>query len=52
MLHGQDAMLEAALGADELLDQGDLDGQRAWMRIRAAVLELLGEGPGEGEAVH
>ncbi len=49
--HGQDAILEAALRADELLDQGDLDGQRVWMRIRAAVVELLGERP-EGEAVH
>ena len=51
MLHDQDAVLEAALRADELLDQGDLDGQRVWMRIREAVVVLLGERP-EGEAVH
>ena len=40
-LYGPDAILEAALQADELLDAGDLDGQRVWLRIRVAVVELL-----------
>ena len=35
--HGQDALIEAALKADELLDAGDFDGQAVWMRIRKAV---------------
>ncbi len=48
--HGQDALIEAALKADELLDTGDLDGQAVWLRIRAAVLELLR--PGDGEVLH
>ena len=48
--HGADALIEAALKADELLDAGDLDGQAVWMRIRKAVLELLK--PGDGEVVH
>ena len=48
--HGADALLEAALKADELLDAGDLDGQLAWLRIRKAVLELLKRG--DGEMVH
>ena len=48
--HGADALIEAALKADELLDSGDLDGQAVWLRIRKAVLELLK--PGDGEAVH
>ena len=48
--HGQDALLEAALKADELLDAGDFDGQAVWLRIRKAVLELLK--PGDGETVH
>ncbi len=48
--HGQDATHEAAIRADELLDAGDLDGQRVWMRIRKAVLELLKMG--DGEVVH
>ena len=38
--------------ADEFLDLGDLDGQRVWMAIRAAVRELQRERPGGGERVH
>ena len=38
--HGSHASLEVALRADELLDLGDLDGQRVWMAIRDAVREL------------
>ncbi len=48
--HGADALIEAALKADELLDAGDLDGRVTWLRIRKAVLELLK--PGDGETVH
>ncbi len=48
--HGADALIEAALKADELLDAGDLDGQAVWMRIGKAVVELLK--PGDGETVH
>ncbi len=50
--HGAGASLHAANRADELLDKGDMDGRAVWMRIQDAVLELLKEGPGEGEAVH
>ena len=32
--HDADALIEVALKADELLDAGDLDGQRVWVRIR------------------
>ncbi len=38
--------------ADEFLDQGNLDGQRLWMRIMQAIGELQRERPGDGEAVH
>ncbi len=48
--YGADALLEAALKADELLDAGDLDGQAVWLWIRKAVVELLK--PGDGETVH
>ncbi len=34
------------------LDKGDLDGQRVWLRILAAVNELLDTRPGDGAAVH
>ena len=50
--HGEHARIEAAMRADELLGQGDLEGQRVWMRIRDAVWELLRERPADGEAVH
>ena len=48
--HGQDALIEAAVRANELLDAGDFDGQAVWLQIREAVLELLK--PGDGETVH
>ena len=38
--HGSDAEIAAAQRADELLAQGDTDGQRIWKRILAAVHEL------------
>ena len=31
---------EAGLRADRLLDEGDIDGQRVWMSIIAAIEEL------------
>ena len=34
--HGADALIEAALKADELLDAGDIDGRATWLRIRKA----------------
>ena len=38
--------------ADEFLDQGNIDGQRLWMRIMQVVEELQRERPRDGEAVH
>lgn len=38
--HGADAETVAVQRADELLAQGDTDGQRIWKRILAAVHEL------------
>ena len=39
--HGDDAVIQAAMRADELLERGDLEGQRAWLRIVDAIGELL-----------
>ncbi len=50
--YGKDAATEAAMRADEFLDQGNLDGKRLWMRIMQAIEELQRERPGRGEAVH
>ena len=38
--HGDDAEMTAASRADDLLDRGDIDGQRVWLRIRRAIAEL------------
>jgi hypothetical protein len=38
--HGAEAETMAARRADEMLDRGDHDGQRVWMRIRRAIGEL------------
>ncbi len=38
--------------ADEFLDQGNLDGERLWMRIMQAIEEVQRERPRDEEAVH
>ena len=50
--YGDGAATEAAMRADEFLDQGIKDGKRVWMRIMQAIEELQRERPGDGEAVH
>lgn len=47
--HGEDAAIVAAQRADELMAQGDLDGQRIWLRILATVRELQRIKPAAGE---
>jgi len=34
--HGEDAILEAAKRADQMLDAGDVEGLAVWKRIRAS----------------
>ncbi len=50
--YGDGAATEAAMRADEFLDQGNLDGERLWLRIMQAIEELQRERPRDGEAVH
>jgi len=52
--HGEfEAELHAAQRADELLEAGDMDGRRVWLRVLEAVRELTSkEPPGEEAAVH
>ena len=38
--HGDKAELAASLRADELLANGDVDGERTWRRILAAIMKL------------
>ena len=51
-LHVAGAQIEAAMKADAMLDKGDLDGRAVWLRILAAVNELLDTRPGDGMAMH
>ncbi len=50
--HGAEATIHAAMRADAMLDKGDLDGQRVWMRILKATEELLNSRPSKGVAIH
>ena len=38
--YGDDATIHAAMRADELLAQGNMDGAGTWRRVLAAVKEL------------
>ena len=46
--HGEDAPIRAAQRADELADEGDLDGVAVWRQILEAIDELE-RGRREGE---
>ncbi len=50
--YGDGAVIEAAMRADAFLDQGNLDGERLWIRIMQAIDELRRERPKDGEAMH
>ncbi len=50
--YGDDAPIRAAQRADEMLEQGDIDGQVVWKRILAAVEELSAKERPEGAVVH
>ncbi len=50
--HGDDAMIHAAMRANELLKAGEMDGVAVWKRILRAVDELLAKERPKGAAVH
>jgi hypothetical protein len=50
--HGDEAPIQAAMKADEMLDKGDMDGKAVWIGIMEAVEELLSDQRTEGEIVH
>ena len=50
--YGETAALEASMRADELMESGDIEGARVWMRIVEAIEKLASEKPEEGERVH
>lgn len=50
--HGDDAVIEAAMKADAMLDKGDLDGQRVWKAIVKAIEELQRGERKDGEPIN
>ncbi len=42
---GEDAVIEAAMQADALLDKGDMEGRATWLRVIAAIKELEAKEP-------
>ena len=48
--NGDDAPIHAAMRADALMDQGDMEGRAVWLRIKTAVEEL--QRVDAGGAVH
>ena len=49
--HGQDAPIEAAMWADAMLDNGDLDGYAVWKRVIKAIEELMSRERPDGATV-
>jgi hypothetical protein len=47
--HGDQASIEAALWADEMLDRGDFDGEVFWLKVHTAIKCLFT--PLEGKAI-
>jgi hypothetical protein len=50
--YGDDAVLEAAARASQLMKDGDIAGCTTWQRILDAIERLQAKAPGEGEKVH
>ena len=51
-LHGENAVLNAAMNADAMLDAGDMDGQRVWLRVIGAIKVLADADRPEGSVLH
>jgi hypothetical protein len=51
-LYGADAAIHAAMRADKLMDQGDIEGFDMWKRVVDALSEFVRDTPRDGEARH
>jgi hypothetical protein len=49
---GEDAKIEAAKRADELLEAGDMDGRAVWVRIIGAIEDLQSTSRPADKQVH
>lgn len=52
LMEGADAMLESAVLAEHMLEDGDCRGAATWQRIRDAIEWLQATAPARGEALH
>ena len=50
--YGEDAWFHASCRADELLEEGDLEGSATWRKILAAIQELQRNEPKDGEKLN
>jgi hypothetical protein len=50
--HGEDAVIEAVMKADAMLERGDLDGAKLWKAIVRAIDELQREDLRDGERIN
>jgi hypothetical protein len=50
--YSDDAMVEASMRADQLLEEGDMAGAEVLHRILNAIERLMATKPAEREAVH
>ncbi len=50
--YGADAILESAVLAEHLLEDGDWQAAEMWRRIRDAIAWLQAKAPARGEPVH
>ena len=50
--YGAEAVSIASKRADALLDQGDVQGCSAWVRIAKAITDLERKAAGKGDRVH
>jgi len=44
--HGDEATIHAAMRADELLENGDVEGAATWRRIVRTIEDMLNRTPG------
>ena len=50
--HGENAPIHAGMRADELAEDGDMEGRAVWLRIVKAIEELLSEERPDDAEVH
>jgi len=50
--HGDEAPIHAAMRVDIMLEMGDLDGRRVWLRVLRTIEDLLAKEAPPGVSVH